>query len=299
MRYVIVHYHIFKNGGSTIESVLEREFGPRFAELHGPEAESTLDGGDLAAFLEAYPEVAAVSSHHLRYPKPEVRRTVLFDCCFLRDPLSRLHSLYTYFKRIAWNGEYSSWARRYSPREFMMRLIEEAPHQASDVQVNELANAAAFTRPPGEDDLERAAALFRNMAMPGLVDMFDESLVSAEYYLKPAFPGIRLDYIRQNVSAPNDGDGPDLAGLWGAEVHDRLARMNRMDLELVRRARQEIARRLETLPAGDERLAEFRMRCARRAAARRASESAGVPATGSPGVVWPPPPGAPVWPQTT
>jgi len=26
-RFVVVHYHFFKNAGSTIESILEREFG--------------------------------------------------------------------------------------------------------------------------------------------------------------------------------------------------------------------------------------------------------------------------------
>ena len=37
-RFVIVHYHIFKNGGSTIEAILERESGHRFATLHNTQA---------------------------------------------------------------------------------------------------------------------------------------------------------------------------------------------------------------------------------------------------------------------
>ena len=34
-RFVVVHYHFFKNAGSTIESILEREFAGEFATLHG------------------------------------------------------------------------------------------------------------------------------------------------------------------------------------------------------------------------------------------------------------------------
>jgi hypothetical protein len=58
-----------------------------------------------------------------------------------------------------------------------------APHQVSDVQVTQLARAGAFTRPANERDLEQAAAIVRQMAVPGLVEAFDDSLVGAEYYL--------------------------------------------------------------------------------------------------------------------
>src|SRR5579864_3218026 len=89
-RFVVVHYHIFKNGGSTIEAVLKREFIQQFATLHGAGDDATLDARHLAAFLRKYPKITALSSHHLRYPKPEVRNITIFDCCFVRHPLERL-----------------------------------------------------------------------------------------------------------------------------------------------------------------------------------------------------------------
>ena len=89
-RFVIVHYHIFKNGGTTIEAILEREFGQSFATLHNTKASATLNGGHVASFLRRHPQISAISSHHLRYPKPAIRHTIVFDCCFLRHPLERL-----------------------------------------------------------------------------------------------------------------------------------------------------------------------------------------------------------------
>jgi len=270
-RRVVVHYHIFKNGGSTIEYILERVFPGRFAALDGADPDAVLDAEDLTAFLDQYPGVAAVSSHHLRYPKPVSRRTVLFDCCFLRDPLARLYSSYNHFRRCDPESPYSRWARTYSAREFAKRLIDEAPHLASNVQVTQLANAGAFTRPANEQDLERASAVLREMAVPGLVEMFDESLVAAEHFLRPAFPGLRLEYIAQNVSQAG-ARAPDDAreyweSLWGRELHGLLRRMNEMDLELVRRARQEIERRLSQVPRAEEKLRDLRARCERLAAA--------------------------------
>ena len=72
-RFIFVHYHIFKNGGTTIESILRREFGGGFATVHGPRASSVLDAKGLTKFLRLHPGISAVSSHHLRYPKPDIR----------------------------------------------------------------------------------------------------------------------------------------------------------------------------------------------------------------------------------
>lgn len=146
-RFVILHYHVFKNGGSTIEAILEREFGGGFATLHGPHASSTLDGRDLERFLRRNPGVTAVSSHHLRYPKPAIRHTVIFDCLFLRHPLERLDSLYRYSRGIPSVDFLHVLARQMNPRQFFSALIREAPHMISNVQVMQIARAGAFTRP--------------------------------------------------------------------------------------------------------------------------------------------------------
>jgi hypothetical protein len=270
-RYVVVHYHIFKNGGTTIEQILEREFPGRFATLHGHGSESALDAGDLLEFLGRNEEIAAVSSHHLRYPRPVDRRMVFFDCCFLRNPLARLYSCYNYFRRSNSDDLYTRWARSYNPREFAARLLNEAPHQLSEVQVTQLANAGVFTRPADEYDLERATALIRDMAIPGLVEMFDESLVVAEYYLRPAFPGLRLEYVAQNVTNaapyPAAESREYWENVWGEDLYKQLLRMNEMDMELVRRAKCEVLRRLDRIPRVSEKLADLQRRCASLAAA--------------------------------
>jgi len=269
-RYVLVHYHIFKNGGTTIESILEREFPGRFATLHGQGSEAVLDAEDLLEFLHRHPGITAVSSHHLRYPKPLSRRAVFFDCCFLRNPLDRLLSSYSHFRRSNSDDPVSRWARSYTPREFVSRLINEAPHLVTEVQVTQLANAGVFTRPANEADLDRAAALIRDMAVPGLVEMFDESLVVAEHYLRPAFPTLRLEYVAQNVGqatrhAPMKSR-EYWEDLWGKDLYERLLRMNEMDTELVLRTRHEILRRLDGIPRLAGKLASFQARCARLAA---------------------------------
>ena len=264
-RFVIVHYHVFKNGGSTIESILRREFGPDFATVHGPHAGSTLGARDLASFLRDHPNTLALSSHHLRYPKPSLRNIVVFDCCFLRHPLDRLHSVYNYLRQTPSFDTLHRRARELYPREFMQRLVAESPDVVSDVQVMQLANSGAYTRPAHPNDLERAAKVVREMAIPGVVEMFDESLVAAEYFLRPAFPGVSLEYVPQNIRRPLAmsiaAREQRLADLWGAALYDDVARLNQLDLELYRRAEREIKRRLDLVPRFEERLDNLRARC--------------------------------------
>src|SRR5262249_7746941 len=147
------HYHIFKNGGSTIEYALRRTFGKRFARLHGPDVNSTLNGQDVARFLLAHPEISAISSHHLKYPKPVMPGVIVFDLCVLRDPLSRLLSMYKYLQRADSVDDVGTKAKEMDLRSFFTFMLDEQPHLLNDVQVNFLANAGAYTRPPNSGDL--------------------------------------------------------------------------------------------------------------------------------------------------
>ena len=150
----------------------------------------------------------------------------------------------------------------------MRNLVRDSPHMVSNVQVTQLANAGVFARPAHERDLERATLAVHDMSVPGIVEMFDESLLAAEYFLKPAFPELRLHHLPENVSRPRRTSGPDplpsleqtLVDLWGAEVYADLLRLNQLDLELFRRAKVENQRRLSLIPNLEGRLVEFRGR---------------------------------------
>jgi hypothetical protein len=279
-RFVVVHYHILKNGGSTIESVLKREFGPGFSPFDKERADSVLDETELTDFLAARPDISAISSHHLRYPKPAIRNTVIFDCCFLRHPMDRLQSLYTWARRTSSSDPLSRLARNEGAREFMRCLLHEFPHMVSNVQVTLLASGGAFTRPANEKDLDVASSILREMAIPGLVELFDQSLIAAEYFLRPAFPRIQLHYQPQNVSRPEEqlrvGREEELenklCALWGESTWGDLCRLNEFDLELYNRARKEVERRFFLVPGLSAKTADFEARCVRKHAPERMLE---------------------------
>jgi len=257
-RFVVLHYHIFKNAGSTVQYALRHAFGEGFATLHGPDTNSSLPGQQVASFLQAHPEITAISSHHLKYPKPVAPGVIMFDLCVLREPIDRLWSMYKYFQRAEPVDDLSRNAKGMDARPFFDFLLEQHPHLLNDVQVNVLANAGAYTRPPDSADLAAALKVAREMAVIGAVELFDESLVTAEYFLRPAFPAIRLEYVSQNVSP---GVDLQIREEVGYAIYRQLQEMNRLDRELVSWAYSEVRRRFGLVPDAPARLVAFRGRC--------------------------------------
>lgn len=267
-RFVVLHYHIFKNGGSTIDFALRRSFGDRFADFHGTHDDAILTAQDLVDLVRGNPSVSAVSSHHTRYPKPHARGVVFFDICFIRHPLRRIRSLYHYGRRIDPAHWMAQLALAHDEAGFVAQLIEHFPHTTTDVQINHLVNGSAFARAAGPRDLDAAIAILQDMSVPGVVELFDESLTAGEFFLRPAFPRIDFAYIAQNVSSP-DGHDPSGRGdildvcrsTWGDELLETVLALNAWDLQLHKAAQDEVLRRLRMLPAHEERLAAFRERC--------------------------------------
>jgi hypothetical protein len=267
-RFVVLHYHIFKNGGSTIDYALRRSFGDAFVDFHGEHDDARLFAQDIVALVDADPSIHAVSSHHTRYPKPRAHGFVFYDICFVRHPLSRIRSLYSYGRTLDPAHWLAQLALAHDEGGFIAHLVQYLPYMLTDVQINHLVNGAAFARAAGPQDLRAALAILEDMSVPGVVELFDESLTAAEFFLGPCFPQIDFAYVAQNVSAP-DGHRPSgrddildvCRAAWGNDTFDAVLALNVWDLRLYEACREEVLRRLHMLPAHEARLAGFRKRC--------------------------------------
>jgi len=250
MRFVLLHYHILKNAGSTIEEILHRNFREKFCRFDTPDRDGELKNAELVAYLEANPSVAAFSSHQIYYPVPQAAGFLFFDLCFLRDPLDRIRSVYDYFRQKPSAGDpMSDLANQCALGEFTRYLIDNWPWTINDVQVNLLANGIVNDQPRPED-FDRAIERMLEICFLGVVDLFDESLVAGQYGLRSAFPGLICEHPPVNIS----GDGTleqriaKFREACDPAVFKELLRLNAMDFELLDRARAEVRRRFEMAP---------------------------------------------------
>ncbi|MBB1498721.1 hypothetical protein [Paracoccus sp. MC1862] len=98
MRTVILHYHIYKNAGTSFDHVLTHNFGDRHELFDGPYPFFTIDQDQLDRIIMRRPQAVAFSSHQILLPPPSSIGYRALAAIFLRNPFLRIASIYR-FKR--------------------------------------------------------------------------------------------------------------------------------------------------------------------------------------------------------
>jgi hypothetical protein len=267
MRHVILHHHIFKNAGTTLDFALQRALGADFATIHDETDDGVVGEDRLLDFLRRQSGLRAISSHHFHGQDYGAHlrgdRYRIFDLALVRRPLSRLLSIYKFFRRSSGQGALELAAQRPAP-DFMQLLIDRYPHFVNNAQVNLFANHGFYGRPVSDEDLSRALARFLSFSLCAPMERYDEAMVVLEYTLAPIFLPQQPDlaYVAQNVSERLP-DEDNLRTLMGPEAFDWLQRVNMGDEALWVAADKELSRRILAVPNFERRLDEFRGRCER------------------------------------
>jgi hypothetical protein len=268
MKNIILHHHFFKNAGSTLIAILQREFGHGFTEYHpSGKSEGSFTDDVLAGYLHAK-QLTAISSHHFvgqNYNLSPLlnKRFRFYDFILVRHPLKRLISMYSYYQAIGQsNHPIAQTAQRSTLHEFIKFLIREHPNHVLNAQVRNLAGAPS---PPMANHLDEAIARLRMCALCSTVEDFKKAMIAAEHFVKPMFPNLRLHYATETNRSPKiegyDGTLPSLEDVLGKRLFSTLVGMNELDIELCKAASVELERRIKRIPHYAELANDFESRC--------------------------------------
>src|SRR6184192_3254912 len=94
-RKVIIHYHIFKNAGTSVDRMLKESLGERWVSWDTDDPGAKISPAEMEAFLLERPEIVAVSSHQVVPPLP-TRQLDVFPIIFIRQPIDRAYSAYLF-----------------------------------------------------------------------------------------------------------------------------------------------------------------------------------------------------------
>jgi len=273
VRFVLLHHHIFKNAGSTLDLALARSFGEAFVEFH---PEGSDDGRvvpqKLFQFLNDNPQIKAMSSHHFFGRDYELdldtearSKYYFFDFVILRHPVSRLVSIYLYYRGLS-RGEHPLQVAALSLPfpGFVEFVLDGHPHFAVNPQVT-MFGCRHYGAVASDHNLDLAKKRLSEVAMLGVVEDYARSMVVAEYFMQPVFPGMRLNGAIRNVSvkesiAGYDGSLKAVEASLGAVLYADLCRLNDLDIKLWSWAKDELIRRTRYVPDFSGRLEEYRRR---------------------------------------
>jgi hypothetical protein len=93
---LLIHYHIFKNAGTSFEWALQQAFGDRFRQYDSPSPGGVIFARELARLARREPDLVAISSHQAVPPAPRVRGRKILTSILVRDPIARIGSIYAF-----------------------------------------------------------------------------------------------------------------------------------------------------------------------------------------------------------
>lgn len=260
---VLLHAHLFKNAGTTLDWSLERSFGDSFCD-HRDDGDMRGNPGYLANFLKENPHLQALSSHWLPFPLPDVAGQRLIPLVILRDPIERILSVYEFERRQDVDHPGTRKARGGDLQSYVSWRLEKG---TGPVVRNYQVRMLSGMYPGNGDDaqFDRAVALLDDLPAIGMVDRYRESAVMFEQALKQEFPDLDLAFRRQNVRDSSDQRSSDERR---AAVEDELGPLlqpvreaNSLDIALYELACRRFETQWQGLKASDALLEELDTRC--------------------------------------
>lgn len=242
MREVLVHYHLFKNAGSSIDNCLKSSFKERWHAFDPESRNGIYTANEMLSIIDSQPNATAFSSHCIVPPIVDRESLKIHPIVVLREPISRVYSAYTF----EWKKQIGLDKPKGSLVEYIHSKFDKPRGSAiEEFQVIRLSNddpdrSRLPVSASDETMLENACGFVDQLPAYGLVEEFDESVSWLQSVYEGTFPGLDLKPVAVNVT--------DTQKKTMAEKHDRirneigndlfneLVSRNRMDTQLYQHA---------------------------------------------------------------
>lgn len=262
-RNILLHCHLFKNAGSTLDWSLQRQFGDAFID-HRDDEKMREGSSYLAPYLEEHNQLQALSSHHMPLPLPQSDDYNILPIIVVRHPIDRARSVYEFERRQEAFTAGALKAKELNFPDYVRWRMED------DVAPTIRNFHCCFCSSNFDREIDEEAyrlSLAHLLATPLLasVERYDESMVLFEHDLAQIYPEIDLSYVRQNATPGRDAPlqervesifedlGPELSALFQQKNH--------WDMALYEAAQAIITERLGAVGRADQLLENFQSRC--------------------------------------
>ncbi len=206
---LVLHYHLFKNAGTSVDEILVRNFGPLWATEEFPPCGMKSNVAAVETYLRGRPDLVALSSHTALLPVPDLGGRKVIPVLFIRHPIDRLKSAYEFERRQGADTFGSRLAKESDFAGYLRGLLASPQNrQARNFQAHRLA----FNDSPevGREE-ERALRTLGSLEFVGLVEAFEASMQRLVALLRTYFAEFRIGTGAEKCDAPEKHTCPKVA----------------------------------------------------------------------------------------
>lgn len=233
-RNVVVHYHLFKNAGSSVDHLLKFNFGDKWMAYDGDSPGAIIPRQELEELIAANPDCQAVSSHQIVPPIPQIEGRV-YPIVFLRDPIDRVKSAYLFEwkKQLGLDtpkGSLQEYIREKFRNKRQNSIEEFQTIRLSNTQIERFQDQNSLS---DEKLLVNAKSFIGSLEFVGIVDDFQRSNDLLCEFLAPAFPDFKGREFKSNVlqdlSLTQSQKRASIKEEIGNELFEELLDRNKLD----------------------------------------------------------------------
>jgi hypothetical protein len=237
-RIFLLHYHFFKNAGTSLDSLLQKAFPAQWDEREFVGSRIEMESQALK-WISDSPETVCFSTHTYIGPPPRSENWLCIPLVFIRHPLDRIASVYEYERNQNAPGYGPEMAKRLKLEEFVRErnLIDS---QVKNFHLNRLSTIAGV-----EPDTRSVAAFLDSLPFVGVVDQFEASTNRLAEILRIKkmnllTAGTAFENVNRDVFASLDARLEALRVEVGDEFYQYLKNSNAEDLKLYELARSRL-----------------------------------------------------------
>lgn len=245
MTKAIFHFHLFKNAGTSLDASLKENFEEGSEWLTEEFPANVAKNRDLVKqWVENNKSAKCFSSHTAQLPVPCVDFFKLLPVIFIRHPIDRIASAYSFERKQGGNGFGSVLARNTSLKGYIeSRIALGHDRQCKNFHTERFAYMFGVEN---GSELQRAKMAVEQLPFVGIVENYDESLKKLELWLiDEGFEGISIAPKAHNVSRDRsksiDEKIAEIRDEIGEHTYELLCQSNKDDFELYELAKQKFS----------------------------------------------------------
>lgn len=202
MRHVILHNHLFKNAGTSVDHILIQNFGDRWLSEEFPIKGKT-NTAELGNWIQDNPHACAFSTHTMLGPLPVIKDVGIIPVMLLRDPLDRIASAYRFERGQNAQSRGAQLAKTHGFAGYVhARLSTSGDRQCRNFQTHRLAMMLPDMAGTELERACKAAQMIHEVGVLGFVQRFDSAIERLSRLIAPYHPGFSWKPIVANASRP-------------------------------------------------------------------------------------------------